>query len=307
MEKMKTLPEVLDSVGFVLVDGCVRIHGRQNGGLSQEIYDARFYSQIAPRDIQEDIDNMNRMIDLFGDERVSTIPEVAEEIEAYARVIGNKLASIGQTPKRRDKRIRGVSSKACRHREMGRKSERLLRTLQERIWDFYNVARSESINITMPCYDPLVDMIKIIDSSIGLRGNTDYVHGVSETKEVTNPRDTDERMIAASFCYSRSRDEPFAILTGDTGFVNLWGVGSRLLGAEDLLPHNEWFRELCSKDIFRLYVQRVDDGNYFSLPSEGMSVNYCPRFEIGGLDRGKNEEVKGQVLELMKKAKSHSA
>ena len=302
MRKLLTLPEILDSVGMVLVDGSIRSRGPHGDNFARGIYEASNYSQIDAHKVQDEIRNIEGMIDLFHHEKALTLPEVAEEIEVYVKIIGNKLGGIGHIPKGRRKRVTGRTSKEGRRREIGRKSEEGLKTLQGRLWDLYTLARANSVNMTMPSYEPLVDMIKIIDGNIGLRKNTSYIYGECETKEETHPNDTDERIIAAAHCFSMSRDEPFGVLTGDTGFVRLWGVTSKLIGADDFLPYNKRFREGCEKEVFRLYVQDRDDSNSFSLPSKGMKTDYLPRFKIHRLNPRDNEVAKQQILGLMKKA-----
>jgi len=246
---------------------------------------------------------------IIGSKASRTIPEVAEELHNYEMVISrgyNRLVNteslrclrrlvkdVAESFDESQKERLGSEEKAALVRDRNKK---LYEDLLLRADRCVHLLRSRAIRIIDPAYDELVDVIKTLDRSVGLKSITRHLMQCPDySAQDSSAPDTDERLVATAYWISMFSDKKVGILTKDTDFFKLLKVIPAIIGAGEFYPYNQMFRIPLHKNPVRLYY-RVNGNNCEKFSTS--NINYPNSFFLYHVDPKRTAEIREKISQF---------
>lgn len=259
---MVTLQEILSSKeSIILIDTSIRSGSIDERGVGWDIYDAQTYVELNHGDLIRGGENIRFLTLILEHPNTATIPKITQEIKNLEQVLSNKIKFLNENHRNRQGYHANKGRRFRKQKERSASSESLLKELQQRTYCLYRLSERKELTFEESTYQPLLEMIKLIDEAIGLKQDTHLLYHERDKPEI-HDSDTDEKLTAALFYLSMFSDKPPILLTRDGDMVRLVGVIPRLIGADNFLPENKRFREaVIFRNPFRLYYLEEADFN----------------------------------------------
>ncbi len=292
---MITLQEILAQENqIVFVDGSIG----DRHDFCWDTYHAHRFEDFNLQRIQEETNEYEKLKRIIEAEGTTTIPEVSKEIRACAEIIGQKVSYhsrpiIPAHKKRRNGNKGNAHFSLSKNAVLNRDA---LMKMQETIFSTYCSFENNETKINDSRYKSIVDMVKMISQDIGLKKDKASEHG--KPARDPNRSDTDERLAAAIFYFSLFDKRTPVLLTADTDFPRLLGIGIQLLGADDFRPYNKVFRKGLKGNRFKLYFSH--NGDNYDNRFQQRPLEYCKAFAINGFSAQESEAEREKVLGLWK-------
>jgi hypothetical protein len=299
---MPSLNEIIADEEIVLVDSNV-IEGHDHYSFYKDLYGTKDYSQVNNSMLSDKLANMKVSLPSILYDNVFTIKEVADELRIFAELLGKKLSylsdagtskltwmkSKGRIEPR--KKLEARSNARNNMVELQKSVYEVSKFLQAR--DIYN---EKKFRIDKRQSDILLAMVKTLTDTIGLKPKKIATYKNAQIdKSVTS--DTDERLVAALFCLSMYSGRRAGFVTGDTDFVRLLGVLPRLMGADELMPCNNSFKEALEYNPFKFYLYKPESHEY-ELLIDSSKIQYETEFRINRHSGQESENMKQQIIKM---------
>lgn len=291
--KQVDLDYILESNDLLLMDTSA-----QDTHFLRDSYGIRKIEDINLDLLNYENGNILKFINLLNDSKLGTIQEVIDEIKIYVEKLGYKISWITKYKEDHRKFLGNQRIKIDRKYVNHKKKDHydlidLLRIYHENVYKFYSICKNKKIEIKNKNYELFVQMFEIIDNAINLKKDTAYIYG----QEANNKNNhTDEKLCSALIWNSLFSNNRTGILTKDTDFIRLLGVVPKIIGSDEFLPCNQYFRKRIKSNNPHLYILYND-----KLCNEiSLDYKFENTVEIKNNRDGDNKKLKTQIEAIWK-------
>ncbi|MEM4271689.1 MAG: hypothetical protein QXD13_01205 [Candidatus Pacearchaeota archaeon] len=292
-----SLSEIASENNIVLVDGC----GCYNFAEDRRGFCRKIYNTNKKTGIERDIlacasMSISDLVNILEQGSVYTIPEVVQELRGMLEAIGSKCSFFNENTtfnRRQRRRANAVNN-----------SRERLSALQQKAYSVIKLARSKDIRWCPDLreileyeqkFDAILNMVKFLNEKIRLKRDTSVLYG-EHKRDASRESDTDERLVAHAYCISMLSNKKPIILTGDTDLIRLLGVTPKLMGADNFVPDNEFFRKRLGENPFWLcFNDNVAPGDYSLVINGSEGYNFSKDFRILNTTEEENTKITNKM------------
>ncbi|MFA7708379.1 MAG: hypothetical protein WCX73_05505 [Candidatus Pacearchaeota archaeon] len=287
------LEDILNSAELVLIDNSL---GRSNDFFREHFYELRKLDSLSTRHINEETQWATMFNRIINHPNSCTIKELTQEKEKYLEIISEKIRYFKQ---RESHKVNDRWKKKA-EKEDSFTFNKLIE-LQKLAYRIKQDSHKKELKFDTELYTPLVDIVKLLSQKMHLKTDVTFLKGITD-EDASNKSDTDERCIAAGLYLSLYSDKTHAIISEDGDFNNLAGVIPRLVGANTLMPENDFFKRRLSENPLKVYFKGKDKKDY-ELRINSSNQRYDNLFRIVGLSNKEILRIEEQVRDQLRNIK----
>lgn len=269
---MVKLQDILIPENIVLIDTSFKNIPRND---LKNFFSKTDLNQINPTPLKKAINETSDLIEDLKNPNICTIQEVTKErLKLYNYIFTHSKLLKNRTYKKNTEQ------------------EQLVDNLVQNIFKIYLLSKEKEIRFK-GSYSPLIEMVTLLDKTIGLQQNTHELYG---RKTENNGLNTDEKLTAAIYYLSMFSEKTPILITKDNDLTRLLGITKGLIGADDFSPTNKKFREAICTNPFYLYHQR---GNEYQMRINSDETEYS-NFNIYKMSENENNKIREKMKKIWK-------
>lgn len=295
-EREMSLEEILESNDFILCDTSTFMGW--NKSITYLLYDVKYFNQLDSKIINAikfEQEKNFKFIDFLKNDNVFTIKQVTEEIKNYYNILGNSISFLNKNERfLSQKKYLNKYKKRFKNNNTESRKQSLIE-LQDGVYSLYKIAKNKEHNINDKNYEILLKIVKVLSDNINLGNDNDYIYGIKNI--ISGISITDQNLVASMFWKSIYSEEKTALISGDFDFGGLLGVIPRIIGSDELLPENNYFREKIKENPIKLYLKFPEKENFKEIIFD-YEFEKC--FNIYNVSNDKNSLIKEEIAGLLK-------